>query len=200
MSYYFFQKLPRSKGNIFINNINNSNNQIFTITKIKKFTIFSEFDLSNRGFGKPDGAVFFIYNSKPVFVFIEAKINETYAKSNLNSKYNSSLKGQIELKYRFSYALKNSNNKEKVLESEEFRMHYQSDNYKHPIPRHVYIKDGVEKVIDFIKLCSLKNIYFLIITQDEKNPLISNEIVLPVFYKNDQLRSNILWINQQELL
>ena len=199
MSYYMFQELCLGKENILIKSINQSNNQLFDIHKIKKFTIFSELDLGNKGFGKPDGAVFFIYKGEKKFIFIEAKINKSYKKSNNKSiSYNSTLNGQIELKYRFSFALKNNKPMDRVIESKEFRKEYDKDRYKKQ--RQVIIKDGVQKVIKYIDQCTLNNIYYLIITQDEINPIHNREQDIPKFYKNEELQKNILWINQKEIV
>jgi hypothetical protein len=199
MSFFMVNKIPLTNGMCLINSIKKNNNQI-AWNNIEDIGAFSEFDLGNRGFGKPDGGLLFRINDTFYFIFIEAKLNESYQKSIKNKQYNSSIVGQIELKYRFIFALKTSVSEDFIQESQEFKDHYTNDVYAHNLPRHLYIKDGVEEIIKIINKCEIGNIYYLIITNENINPLINCTHQLPDFYKNEQLAKNLLWIPKIDLL
>ena len=81
--------------------------------KITNAIIFSELDLGKKeGFGCPDGAIYFEYNGKKTMILIEVKANEIYEKSYNPKKeykkgYNSTIKGQLELRWRMKELLLN---------------------------------------------------------------------------------------------
>lgn len=52
-----------------------------TAADLSEITLFSELDFGTEGFGKPDGAVRFRFRNAAYFIFIEGKVNETYAAS-----------------------------------------------------------------------------------------------------------------------
>jgi hypothetical protein len=112
---------PRDVGNRFAG---------ATAADLSEITLFSELDFGTVGFGKPDGAVRFRFRNSTYFIFIEGKVNEDYAASCKVGKrrqkaeaspggaanatptisvpggtrttkgYNSTIRGQLELRYR----------------------------------------------------------------------------------------------------
>lgn len=114
MSYFMFIELPELMPKFlqalkFPKGVGSPFNDI-TITKA---IIFSELDLGKKeGFGCPDGAIYFEHNGKKTMILIEVKANETYAKSYNPKKkykkdYNSTIKGQLELRWRMKELLLN---------------------------------------------------------------------------------------------
>jgi len=114
MSYFMFVELPELmpkflKALSFPEGVESRFNDI-TITKA---IIFSELDLGKKeGFGCPDGAIYFEYNGKKTMILIEVKANEIYEKSYNPKKeykkgYNSTIKGQLELRWRMKELLLN---------------------------------------------------------------------------------------------
>jgi hypothetical protein len=113
MSYFMFIDLPKYLPEFlqalnFPNDVKNPFNE-----NITKAIIFSELDLGKKeGFGCPDGAIYFEHNGKKTMILIEVKANETYAKSYNPKKkykkgYNSTIKGQLELRWRMKELLFN---------------------------------------------------------------------------------------------
>ena len=119
-SYLFFRYLPQKENfRKFLHSINFpiSNNEL---ESVGNYTLFSELDLGK--FGSPDGGFLFVIGEQRYFVFVEGKFNESYNKSCSSSNYASSIRGQIELKYRMIYAVlqrqKIDKNSELIIESQ----------------------------------------------------------------------------------
>jgi hypothetical protein len=104
MSYFMFVVLPSQVGD-FLADLR------FPAGEVKPFddwrgmqprsTIFSELNLGSEGFGSPDGAVF-VEGPDPSMVFLETKLNESYEASCRRSDYNSTIRGQLELRWRLT--------------------------------------------------------------------------------------------------
>ena len=161
MSYFMFIELPELMPKFlqalkFPKGVGSPFNDI-TITKA---IIFSELDLGKTvGFGCPDGAIYFEHNGKKKMILIEVKANETYEDScklketkkkkddpneEENSQeyedgYNSTIKGQLELRWRMKELLLNkcfcdnkltpySEGKKYLREIESMRVFYSSKN------------------------------------------------------------------------
>jgi hypothetical protein len=129
MSYFMFIDLPKYLPEFlqalkFPKGVGSPFNEI-TITKA---IIFSELDLGKTvGFGCPDGAIYFEHNGKKKMILIEVKANETYEEScklketkkkkddpneeennqEYEDGYNSTIKGQLELRWRMKELLLN---------------------------------------------------------------------------------------------
>ena len=113
-SYLFFRYLTQSRNFYeFLGLIGFPLIKDFSENDINEYTLFSELNLG--GFGSPDGGFLFVVGGNKYFVFVEGKFNESYTQSlNLgigSDKYASTIKGQVELKYRMIYSwLKLNNN------------------------------------------------------------------------------------------
>ena len=151
MSYFMFIDLPELmpkflKALSFPEGVESRFNDI-TITKA---IIFSELDLGKTvGFGCPDGAIYFEHNGKKTMILIEVKANETYAKSYNPKKkykkgYNSTIKGQLELRWRMKELLFN----ECFCNDELKKCNEEKKKYLREIGsvRDFYLKDEDEKV------------------------------------------------------
>jgi len=118
MSYFMFIDLPKYLPEFlqalkFPKGVGSPFNDI-TITKA---IIFSELDLGKKeGFGCPDGAIYFEYKKDDktisTMLLIEVKANETYEESynpdqEYKKGYNSTIKGQFELRWRMKEILLN---------------------------------------------------------------------------------------------
>ena len=225
MSYFMFIELPELMPKFlqalsFPEGVESPFNEI-TITKA---IIFSELDLGKTvGFGCPDGAIYFEYKKDDetisTMILIEVKANETYKDScklketkkkkddpndEENSQeyedgYNSTIKGQLELRWRMKELLLNKcicNAKLKpwnkgikyLREIESMRYFYTSKNNqphdefytdeknsKNTLAswRRLIINDGkesgVKKFIDELQGCE-NEVYFLVISKETENP------------------------------
>ena len=242
-SYLFFRYLPQKENfRKFLHSIKfpNSNNEL------KNYTLFSELDLGK--FGSPDGGFLFVIGEQGYFVFVEGKLNESYNESCKSSNYGSSIRGQIELKYRMIYAelqrQKIDQNSELIIESQVIADLYKNrddfyskeaiekrsktaesrrlklekkqnindterkrklSNINDPNKNYRRLKliDGVEALFNELSFEKLK-IYYLIITNDDINPLgkTENNDYLPSMYNEDgvsQTHENLLWINAKHI-
>lgn len=164
MSYFMFIELPDRMGE-FLQALKfpNSKENNFKEIKNENITnaiIYSELDLGKTvGFGCPDGAIYFENDGKKTMLLIEVKANETYEEScklketNKKNKdeneeensqeyedgYNSTIKGQLELRWRMKELLLNkcfcdnkltpySEGKKYLREIESMRDFYKSKN------------------------------------------------------------------------
>lgn len=170
--------------------------------------IFSELDFGKRyGFGCPDGAIF-VGGDQPRMLFIETKLNESYhtsCRTHQGEKYNSSIQGQLELRWRLNnlFAQKSElpdvdnnypfNAENYVVETRSLMQvyaakdkFYDEDKSQRPQEigswRHVQISDGVEFFLEKLGECN-NRVFFCAITQDppEENPFTNpaNKEFLP---------------------
>jgi hypothetical protein len=152
-----------------------------------KATIFSELDLGKKhGFGCPDGAIY-LECPEPTMIFIEVKMSKSYAESNRikpqlnrNDGYNSTLKGQFELKWRLTELNRRRSHVDSSTETElretDSMYHQYKDSdwfYKRRAAsgitshrRHLNIDSGVKKFLDRLRDTG-DRVYFLAITSEQ---------------------------------
>ncbi|MDB5350153.1 MAG: hypothetical protein JWN86_1400 [Planctomycetota bacterium] len=148
-------------------------------------TIFSELNFGSEGFGCPDGAVF-VEGPDPSMVFLETKLNESYEASCRKSDYNSTIQGQLELRWRLTELHRSRRHRVHggttyIQETADFRAVYEEGDaafYRHESRqdeawrgswRRLRILDGVKAFLDLLALCE-QRVYFCAITKDERNP------------------------------
>lgn len=149
MSYFMFIDLPKCMPK-FLQALNfpKDEKSPFNDITITNAIIFSELDLGkSSGFGCPDGAVYFEYKKDgetiSTMILIEVKANETYEES-FNPKkeykkdYNSTIKGQLELRWRMKELLLNN-----CFCNDELKPYVQGSKYLREIEciRDSYVKD-----------------------------------------------------------
>lgn len=185
---YFYATISQSKGpDILRKYLNVDDIAKEKVNKLDKLLIIGEIDLGKRdGFGCPDGIIFGLdKDGKPnLLMFIEAKIT-TYLNS-VKSKYdnsgegkiiinrdgyNSTIKGQIELKYRFLRALFSRPNEKEYLVTErpgvaknykKYDIKYEDidDNSlrnEEKLRRHLKMENGLKYVLTKINLLTSKD-------------------------------------------
>jgi len=215
MSYFMFVELPKRMGDFlkaleFPKNVLNPFKDIIPTNAI----IFSELDFGKQGFGCPDGAIYFEYKKGDetisTMILIEAKADETYAKSCKKKKYNSTIKGQLELRWRMINLLFKDKTREKdgkhyIYETPDLKKTYQDHDrfYKNKLDedfgsyRRLKITKGVEKVLEYFKKCK-NRVYFCAITKEGENPftLKENKENLPVCHneKWEQVKQQFCWL------
>lgn len=221
LSYFLFRYLPFGENlNIFINSLSFPKNydNPFTNQKISNPVFFSELELGKKGFGSPDGAIFFECSNQYMMMLIEGKFNETYSESCKKEKYNSTIQGQLELRWRAVSLYKNGSIKEVngvpyLIEAEEYRGFYKdkdvfynseraSANDFHGF-RRLKLVEGVKRLFDdYISKCDLNNIYFLCITADKEPPFDSvSEHLLPRIFNHrwDSVAGHFCWKGTPEI-
>ena len=194
MSYFMFVHLPTRLGGFlssleFADGCGNPFKNHADQTP--KATIFSELDFGNEGFGKPDGAIF-IECPEPTMLLIEVKLNETYAKScriTKNSAYNSTIKGQLELKWRLIQSLNESYHRHdgndyiretaalKAVYGEKdcfYKADSRQDESINKSWRRLKVVDGVEEFLGYLNQCG-NRVYFCAITKDVENPFSDSD-------------------------
>lgn len=122
---------------------------------------------------------------------MEGKVNETYKQSCRNTTYASTIKGQLELKWRlislyFANECRTHNNQTYIIENEDYRDCYihQGDNFytdarinnpeKIASWRRLILKEqeGVKDIFDnYISQCKQDQIYFLTISNENDIPI-----------------------------
>ena len=223
LSYLVYRFLPHPN-NIkrFLNELNFINGyNPFINNELNNIVLFSELDLGKRfGFGCPDGAIFLQKENKNFMLFFEGKFNEKYETScGGNRKYNSTIQGQLELRWRAVSLYKKyqiqSVEGEYLKEIEEYRKFYgkidpfysqertsQSSDPLHGI-RHLCLKEGVKRLFtEYIDKCDLNNIYFLTISKEERNPFVTlPPSLLPRCYPNtwEEVKSQFCWIAAKKI-
>ena len=208
MAYYFFQHLADETNlSFFFNLLKEYNKEILPAdwNNFSDVCILSEFELGASGFGSPDGAISFKSGGKNYFIFIEAKFNETYEKScgklEIGKKgYNSTIKGQLELRSRFAYSILSTKdfsygcmineNPDEYFKNDVF---YQKRE-EYISSRHLKLINGVFPIAKKIHSCDQENIYYLAITAEEKNPFTeSNLLPYGINIKN------LIWISADSI-
>jgi len=204
LSWFFFRHLVKLENFQALLEKVFPEEKLEVIKDIREYAVFSEFVLGSVGFGNPDGALYFDTGEKDnkgkYFIFFEGKLNESYSDSCTNKpdKYNSSIKGQIELKWRFIEALSEVNyGVDRIQETKNTKEAYgvggenpvvdifyekrQGKDYEY-IFRHVLLKDGVKKLYEsYLKYVHSDNFYVLISTKENTNPFTSSNIEWPWF-------------------
>lgn len=176
LSYFFFRYLAKKENfSDFLNKLFKGRGQF---TNLSNVALFSELDLGNKGFGKPDGAFYFESNKKPYFVFVEGKCNETYLQAcNKSVKYyNSSIKGQLELKLRLVSCIREDSLEQGVIqEDEEIKDFFKGRDVfylNNPTSfRKVQLRSGVKRLFsDYLRRCNRESIFILVISKDKFSP------------------------------
>ena len=231
MSYFMFVELPKRMGE-FLNTLefpdqDNAGSPFKEIKKenITNATIFSELDFGKQGFGCPDGAIYFENNGISTMILIEVKADESYAESCKKPKYNSTIKGQLELRWRMKELLLNKcfcdgitpyTKGNKYLRENELMRNFYTGNNNQPHDdfytknridspnklnsmRRLIInekKSGVEFLINKMIECE-NRIYFLVISKDQKNANPFNTgSNLPLCYKIDEGKED--WVGSKK--
>lgn len=191
MSYFMFVVLPTQVGDFlsdlqFPSGVTNpfAEHRATHPTAI----IFSELNFGNNGFGCPDGAVF-VDARDPAMLFVETKLNESYATSCRGASYNSTIRGQLELRWRMTQLHRMKSHRDYkgtryIQETPQFKEIYKGADaafYEHTHRqdearpsswRRLKITEGVEKFLDLLEKCE-DRVYFCAITRDQQNPFDS---------------------------
>lgn len=150
-----------------------------------KSIVYSELCLGSEGFGSPDGAIF-VDCENPFMIFIEAKANDKYAEScSPGKEYNSTIQGQLELKWRMCSALHSGGVQEHdgelfIMETPSLKAtyaagdrfygaaHRQNEDWRGAW-RRLKVIEGVAEFVKNLAHCE-DRVYFCAITADEQNP------------------------------
>ena len=132
LSYFFFRILPNNYTMFLENSINTHGAALVNELDITNPVFFTEFELGNNGFGSPDGAIAVGAPGNRSINLIEAKAHNAvsaWTDPNIiaarieniealtdaaikelcrDNKFNSSLNGQIELRWRFVNAVRSN--------------------------------------------------------------------------------------------
>lgn len=225
MSFLMFRYLPYGNNlNLFLEELEFSQNlpNPFKGESVENPVFFSELDFGNKGFGKPDGAIFFILKNNPCMIFIESKFNESYEESCKNTNYNSTIKGQLELRWRGISLYKEQKEKAVVnirgicylIETPKYRKYYFKNDlfykkldlsYMQDIAgfRRLRLIEGVEKIFkQYIDKCKIQSIYYLVISNDNKNPFnnIRSELLPDCFNKSwKKMKNQYCWVKSLKI-
>jgi hypothetical protein len=204
LSYFFFRYLAKKENfSAFLNKLFIGREQF---TNLSNVTLFSELDLGNKGFGKPDGAFYFESNKNPYFVFVEGKFNETYLQAcNKSVKYyNSTIKGQLELKLRLISCIREDSLEQGIIqENEEIKDFFKGrDVFYRNNPtsfRKVKLMSGVKRFFsDYLRRCNRESIFFLVISKDKLSPFVKLKEDLQPNSHNltwKEVQKQLLWEN-----
>jgi hypothetical protein len=221
MSYFMFVVLPTQIGNFLadlkfpegVTHPFNCGRGTYTET-----TIFSELNFGSEGFGCPDGAVF-VKGPEPAMLFLETKLNESYTASCQKPSYNSSIRGQLELRWRMTELHRSKchqvyGNTRYIQETADFKKVYMEadsafygheDRQDESWPgswRRLRIADGVGMFLDLLDQ-SGSRVYFCAITKDERNPFdVIDPSLLPRCGNGDwkNTRRQFCWLPVSRIL
>jgi hypothetical protein len=180
---------------------------------------------SRDGFGSPDGAIFFCHEEKPVLILIEVKLNESYEQScNPAASYNSTIRGQLELKWRLMRLFTSNNIEEdrygvrSIVENSTMIDCYKDRDRKYAnvintaTPaldrrRRLRLVEGEGVAVFFNKYasrCDFRDVFYLAITRDAENPLERLSCLRPRCYKENGEEDEdgiqqFCWMNKQIL-
>jgi hypothetical protein len=216
MSYFMFVVLPTQLGD-FMADLQFPAGIPNPLANLKgthpKAIIFSELDFGKRdGFGCPDGASF-VEAHQPAMLFVETKLNESYRASCGGTSYNSTIRGQLELRWRMTQLHRTKchqvyNGTPYIQETAEFKEIYEAEDkafYGHDNRqdeawpgswRRLRIAEGVKEFLDLLTTCE-DRVYFCAITDDKRNPFDTVEAkLLPRCGKADwsASKSHFCWL------
>jgi len=164
-------------------------NRLRDIRRCEDLTLFSELGFGNEGFGNPDGAIWFRHEGKPFLIMVEVKLNQSYEEScRPSASYNSSIRGQLELKWRLMTLFKALPPVEifgtgYVVENDELIGRYMDRDGKYSAVvdvgrlglegrRRLRLVEGVgEFFSQYAGPCDFEDIFYLALTDDHENPL-----------------------------
>jgi hypothetical protein len=178
---------------------------------IEKVDVIIEPDFGNAGWGHPDVVISMKVkgqDERKIF-FIEAKRGtfEKACKNKANRSengFNSSLNGQIELKYCFTRALIEWNNPKQQIEDPDWILGTEYDKDRNNNKRVLKNEHVLKEVIGEYGLkTTCKNYYYIALTQDTTNPLNNlNKDIQPELFNNtghdcwnDLRQKQIGWFN-----
>lgn len=188
MSYFMFVVMPTQVGD-FLADLTFPNDVASPFADRRgthpHSTIFSELNFGSEGFGCPDGAVF-VEAPAPAMVFLETKLNESYVTSCGGASYNSTIRGQLELRWRMTELHRSKCHQvykgttyiqeiagfKAVYRIEDSAFYGHDDRQEETWPgswRRLRIADGVKTFLDLLARCE-DRVYFCAITKDEQNP------------------------------
>ena len=181
--HYYLNSLH--KFSILLESCTNKNDSLGgLVSGYKSFTLFSEFDLGKEGFGSPDGC---IVTDNGFVIFIEGKNIKFQDSLKLPNKgnikgFNSSINGQIELRWRFINAFlhmqgdKISERNILLDEYKEFDVFYENTKRKafetsnDAKYRRLADKDLLKDISEIFKNISIEKVFFLVVTKDTDYP------------------------------
>jgi len=217
LSYFMFRFLPHSQ-NIywFLSRLHfpKETPVVLPTSGVENLTIFSELSFGQEGFGLPDGAIYFEHEGKASMIFLEGKTNETYAKSCKGKSFNSTIKGQLELRWRmvslykshYSEAVSFKKGIDYLQEIGSYVDHYSHRDpyYGKPRrdPRRVRLIEGVKKVFNYIDKCPMNRILFLIISRDKEHPFncIPEDLLPDCFDEKPEVaKHSFCWMDARDL-
>ncbi len=112
--------------------------------EFESYRVYTEFELRPKGFGCPDAGLLVRCAQRASFVFVEAKclpFDKSFVDPSQQSKmFNSSINGQLELKWRFIHALEACRGRKDGLVTEqfvsrEFLNHYRATDRFYHFPK-----------------------------------------------------------------
>jgi hypothetical protein len=222
LSYFMSRVLPvRLTEFLKLAQTDDGNCPFAGMEQARAVTLLSELDFGNEGFGKPDGAISFRHNDRQFLILIEVKLNHSYQASCEMPAYNSTIRGQLELKWRLmklftSDQIKPENNVRYVVENDDMIHCYKHHDPMYPPNvnvanlgrgrrRRLRLVEGVGDFFrDYVEPCAFKDIFYLALTRDDKNPLDGEQNLRPLCCdENGQIVNDAIqqfcWINKQVL-
>jgi len=205
LSYFMFHVLPHSMGD-FARSIEfskDSPNRLRDIQQFDGLTLFSELGFGNEGFGNPDGAIWFRHAGRPVLIMIEVKLNQTWKQScGPVTSYNSTIRGQLELKWRLMSLYKSRNFTDVLGVRYVFENDKLIESFKERDGKYAGISDisrlglegrrrlrlvgGVgEFFSEYAAHTEFEDIYYLALTNDQTNPLDHQPGLRPRCFNDD---------------
>jgi hypothetical protein len=199
MSYFMFRVLAsRLSEFLALAQFSNGNpNRLKLDGPPQDIALFSELDFGNEGFGKPDGAIWFRHRDRPHLVLMEVKLNQSYrAACSPTASYNSTIRGQLELKWRLMRLFKagqivTDDGVQYVAECDPMLAFYRDKDRIYsrsavggPLVlgnrRRLRLVQGVGEFFQrFVTPCAFEDIFYIALTVDTGNPLDSNKDLLP---------------------
>lgn len=196
MSYFMFVALPTQLGD-FLAGVSFPDGVVNPFVRLRMQTptavLFSELDFGKEGFGCPDGAIY-VECPAPTMIFIEVKLHESYAESCRGKKYNSTIKGQLELRYRMAGLFRQQVCAQSAFpavlqETADWKGHYREydvfygsekrqDESWDGSWRRLNLTDGVKIFFEYLEKCE-DRVYFLAATNDSTNPFHDNNDKVP---------------------
>jgi len=189
---------------------------------VGSYRVYTEFELGSEGFGSPDGGILVRTSNGVAFVFIEAKC-EPYAHKyadptakKVAKNYNSSINGQLELKWRFVNAFLARPDRRDFLVSEQFlpkglpdsirntdgfyKSSKRSDRTKISSHRRVALSETLKPLYDDL-LSVTKGYYMLAVTTDEELPrgLADVRLFTPDGQPDRDAATHLFWVPHHHL-
>jgi len=148
-------------------------------------------DFANTGFGHPDAVIALEYRDSRAVIIVEAKRTDLASacapssqRGQKDSKFNSTLNGQLELDYCLAMALSEHHEGDTELVEPEWVLSSPYKNERKGKLRRLKNRAVLEDVVSLIGGVPLDRYYFLVITNDEQNPFLRvSDDILPELFK-----------------